>query len=82
MIGDGIRGPIVRWILDLHNNVNQRQDPPAAQWTVPQVMAAYAGGKGDKGANVAAAVTALQGLQGVIGADAYAAALALLNSLA
>jgi hypothetical protein len=79
MVGDGIRGPVVRWILALHNDVNGRlglQGP----WTVAQVMATY--GSGDKSVKTAAAVAALQGLQGVIGAEAYAAALALLNSLA
>ena len=78
MVGDGIRGPVVRWILELHNDVNGRiglQGP----WTVAQVMATYGG---DKSVKTAAAVAALQGLQGVIGAEAYAAALALLNSLA
>jgi hypothetical protein len=78
MIGDGIRGPLLRWILALHNDVNGRiglQGP----WTTAQVMATYAG---DKTTKIAAAVAALQGLQGVIGAEAYAAALALLNSLA
>ena len=79
MVGDGIRGPLVRWILALHNNVNGRLDPPVGPWTVTQVMATYAG---DKVAKVAAAVAALQGLQGLIGTEAYAAALALLNSLA
>jgi hypothetical protein len=78
MVGDGIRGPLVRWILALHNDVNGRlglQGP----WTVAQVMATYSG---EKAVKVAAAVAALQSLQGVIGPEAYAAALALLNSLA
>jgi hypothetical protein len=78
MVGDGIRGPLVRWILALHNDVNGRlglQGP----WTVAQVMATYSG---EKAVKVAAAIAALQPLQGVIGAEAYAAALALLNSLA
>lgn len=79
MVGDGIRGPIVRWLLALHNDVNGRiglQGP----WTVAQVLATY--GSGVKAAKVAAAVAALQGLQGLLGAEAYAAALAVLNSLA
>lgn len=79
MVGDGIRGPVVHWILALHNDVNGRLDPPVGPWTVAQVMATYSG---DKAAKVAAAVAALQGLQGLLGAEAYAAALALLNSLA
>lgn len=79
MVGDGIRVPVVRWILDLHNDVNGRIGLQG-QWTVAQVMATY--GSGEKAAKVAAAVAALQSLQGVIGAEAYAAALALLNSLA
>jgi len=83
MIGDGIRVPLVRWLLALHNNVNGRLDPPVGPWTVAQVMATYGSDeKAVKAAKVAAAVAALQGLQGVIGAEAYAAALALLNSLA
>ena len=82
MVGDGIRGPVVRWILALHNDVNGRLDPPVGPWTVAQVMATYSGDKAEKTVKVAAAVAALQSLQGVIGAEAYAAALALLNSLA
>ena len=81
LIGDGIRGPLVRWILALHNDVNGRLDPPVGPWTVAQVMATYSGDKAEKTVKVAAAVAALQSLQGVIGAEAYAAALALLNSL-
>jgi hypothetical protein len=79
IVGDGIRAPLVRWILALHNDVNGRLDPPVGPWTVAQVMATYSG---EKAVKVAAAVAALQGLQGLIGAEAYAAALALLNSLA
>lgn len=82
MIGDGIRAPVVRWILALHNDVNGRlglQGP----WTGTQVMATYGSDeKAVKAVKVAAAVAALQGLQGLLGAEAYAAALALLNSLA
>ena len=76
MIGDGIRGPILRWILDLHNNVNKRNG--RALWSIKQVMDTYGV---DKPAKIAAALAALQSLQGIIGAGAYAASLALLQSL-
>jgi Erv1 / Alr family len=69
----GIREPIVRWILDLHNDVNRRTGSPSGAWSVKQVMDTYQ--------DLAAARAALASLQGVIGDAAWAAATALLNSL-
>jgi hypothetical protein len=69
----GIRGPIVRWVLDLHNDVNRRTGSPFGSWSVGQVMAAYQ--------NLAEAQATLASLQGVIGPQAYEAAMALLRSL-
>lgn len=71
---NGIRVPIIRWILDLHNNVNQRLDPPVPTWSIDQVIQTYTLSAGDARAT-------LQTLDGVIGADAYTAILALVNSL-
>jgi len=73
LIGNGIRGPIVRWVLDLHNDVNQRTGSPSGVWTVKQVMETYR--------DLAGASAALLTLQGVIGPKAYEAASALLRSL-
>ena len=70
---DGIRIPILRWVLDLHNDVNQRTGSAFGSWTVNQVMATYQ--------DLAGAQVALAGLQGVIGPQAYEAASALLRSL-
>jgi hypothetical protein len=70
---DGIRLPIVRWVLDLHNDVNRRTGSPFGSWSVGQVMAAYQ--------NLAEAQATLASLQGVIGPQAYEAAMALLRSL-
>jgi len=81
IIGDGVRAPAIAWVLALHNNVNSRQDPPVAPWTVKQVVAAYAGAPAEKADRIAAAVTALQRLQGVIGPSAFDAAMALLKSI-
>ena len=73
VIRNGIRGPIVRWVLDLHNEVNRRTGSPFGSWTVKQVMDTYQ--------DRTAASAALLALQGVIGPKAYEAATALLNSL-
>lgn len=81
MIGDGVRAPVIAWVLELHNNVNKRRDPPVAPWKVKQVIAAYEGAPAEKAARIAAAVTALQSLHGVIGPSAFDAAMALLKSL-
>lgn len=73
MIGHGIRTPIIRWILDLHNDVNARTGSPSGAWTVKQVTDTYR--------DLPAAAAALASLQGIIGDGAWAAASALLNSL-
>ena len=73
LVGDGIRGPIVRWILDLHNDVNRRTGSPSGVWSVKQVMETYQ--------DLAGASAALLTLQGIIGSQAYEAATALLGSL-
>lgn len=73
LVGDGIRGPIVRWILDLHNDVNRRTGSPSGVWSVKQVMETYQ--------DLAGASAALLTLQGIIGPNVYEAATALLGSL-
>jgi len=73
MIGHGIRTPIIRWILDLHNDVNARTGSPSGAWTVKQVTDTYR--------DLPAAAAALASLQGIIGDGAWVAASALLNSL-
>lgn len=78
MVGDGIREPVIRWFLTLHNDVNQRLPTPVGPWTIQQVMNAYGG---DRTTRLVIAMSALQSLQGIIGAAAYSAAMALLHSL-
>jgi len=78
MVGDGIREPVIRWFLTLHNDVNQRLPTPVGPWTIQQVMNAYGG---DRTARLVIAMSALQSLQGIIGDAAYWAAMALLHSL-
>jgi hypothetical protein len=56
-----IQATTVGWVLDLHNNVNQRLGKP--EWSFDQVMSAY----GDK----AGAKAALQALRGVIGDNLF-----------
>ena len=63
----------IRWILALHNDVNQRIGSAGGSWSLEQVVAANSS-KGD-------ALAALSSLQGVIGPEAYAAASALVQSL-
>ena len=78
IIGSRISLPVayrtntIRWILALHNDVNQRIGR-GGSWSLEQVVAAN-GSKED-------ALAALSSLQGVIGPGAYAAASALLQSL-
>lgn len=57
-----------KWFLDLHNDVNSRQDPPVDPWTEEQVVAEY-GGEGDRSDKVAAARELLLTLDGIIGVD-------------
>ena len=79
IIGSRISLPVayrtntIRWILALHNDVNQRIGSAGGSWSVEQVIAAY-GSKSE-------ALAALTSLQGVIGPEAYAAASALVQSL-
>jgi len=70
---DGIRKPVLRWVLDLHNDVNARTGSSSGAWTEKQVMDTYRDLEGAR--------AALASLQGVIGDAAWAAATALLNSL-
>ena len=76
LIGDGIRGPVVRWFLELHNDVNRRNDVAGGTWTAKQVMETY-GGAG----RVAEATATLESLRGIIGDGAWNAIAALLKSL-
>ena len=76
LIGDGIRGPVVRWFLELHNYVNRRNDVAGGTWTAKQVMETYGGA-----ARVAEATATLESLRGIIGDGAWNAIAALLKSL-
>jgi hypothetical protein len=53
-----VQATTVGWMLDLHNNVNQRLGKPG--WSFDQVVSAY-------GSTAAAAAATLQTLRGVIG---------------
>jgi hypothetical protein len=53
--GPELQVAISSWILALHNDVNRRNDPPIAEWTLEQVAATYT----DKAA-AGAAVTSLR----------------------
>jgi len=39
--GTDLRDGISSWILALHNDVNRRNDPPLAEWTLEQVANTY-----------------------------------------
>ena len=67
------RRPISIWLLDLHNNVNQRIGRPV--WTVSQLDAAY------RANQLQDAKDTLASLQGVIGQNTWTALNTLLNSL-
>jgi len=71
LIPRNFQGPIVRWVLDLHNNVNSRLG--RAPWTVAQ-LAAYAG-------QIDTARTLADSLRGIIGPNLSAAIDALLQAL-
>lgn len=64
---------IVRWFLDLHNDVNLRTGRPV--WTITQLNAVYSGKE------AAAAKAALASLQGIIGPDLFSALATLLATL-
>ena len=57
-----IQATTVGWVLDLHNNVNQRLGK--AGWSFDQVVSEY-------GSAAAAAAAELQGLRGVIGDNLF-----------
>jgi hypothetical protein len=78
---EGVQSYTRKWFLDLHNDVNSRQDPPVAPWTEAQVIAEY-GGEGARAAKVAAAREALLTLNGIIGGDALQRLLEILNLVA
>ena len=65
---------IVRWFLDLHNDVNLRTGRPV--WTIAQLNAVY------DASSVNSAKAALASLQGIIGPDLYSALATLLATLA
>jgi len=67
------RGPIVNWILELHNNVNRRTGKPT--WTGAQLAGSYGGNQ------IATAKSLADSLRGVIGGGLSAALDALLRSL-
>ena len=76
LIGDGIRGPVVRWFLELHNDVNRRNGVAGGTWTTKQVMETYGGAT-----RVAEATVTLESLRGIIGDGAWIAIANLLKSL-
>lgn len=63
---------VSKWVLDLHNNVNQRTGRPV--WTLEQAATAYTGRIND-------ARTTAASLNGIIGSQAYSALNALLKAL-
>ena len=73
MVGNNIQGPVLRWVLNLHNDVNLRTGSAWGTWNVNQVTDTYR--------DLAGAKAALATLQGIIGPAAWDAAQALLNSL-
>jgi hypothetical protein len=64
---------VATWLLDLHNNVNQRTGRPV--WTAAQLDAAYGGDQ------IQDAKDTLATLQGIIGKNTWVALHTLLNSL-
>jgi hypothetical protein len=78
IIGNGIQGPLVRWLLDLHNDVNGRLEEPAPAWSVKQVLDAYGG---DRDVQIAVAQEELRIIQDILGPTAVTALRSLLAAL-
>jgi len=72
LIMRSVHGPIVRWVLDLHNDVNRRLG--RGEWSVAQIAAAYSG-------QVGTARTLADSLRGIIGPNLSVAIDALLRTL-
>lgn len=71
LLGSGVQGTVLNWVLGLHNDVNRRLGRPP--WSADQVRAAYR--------DLGAARTALTSLRSIIGDGAYDSATALLAAL-
>jgi hypothetical protein len=56
---------IVQWLLDLHNDVNSRLDPPTPTWNEQQVMEHYGGGRNAEGRE------RLESVRGIIGQTSF-----------
>jgi hypothetical protein len=78
---EGVQSYTRKWFLDLHNDVNSRQDPPVAPWSHAQVIAEY-GGEGERATKVAAARALLLTLNGIIGGEALQRLLEILDLVA
>jgi hypothetical protein len=66
-------GAIIRWVLDIHNDVNRRTGKPV--WNTNQLTATYGG------QTVMTAKALADSLNGVIGANLSGALSALLRTL-
>lgn len=75
LIPIGGKGPIIHWILNLHNAVNERTGK--AKWTIEQAKEEH----GAPGLIEAAKHILANSLNGVIGSSAYSALDALLRAL-
>ena len=78
IIGNGIQGPLVRWLLDLHNDVNGRLEVPTPAWSIKQVLEAYGG---NRDVQIAVAQEELRTIQDVLGPSAVTALRSLLAAL-
>jgi hypothetical protein len=67
------QGAIIRWVLDLHNDVNRRTGK--AGWNTHQVSATYGGD------SVETAKILVESLHGIIGHKLHGALSALLRAL-
>jgi len=73
LMPNSFHGAIMRWVLDLHNDVNRRTGKPI--WGIPQLSAAY------NGETMETAKALAESLNGIIGPNLSSALSALLRAL-
>lgn len=56
---------IIPWLLNLHNDVNSRLDPPTPTWDEQQVMERYGGSRLDEGRD------SLESVRGILGQTSF-----------